>query len=129
MTSKYVMDTYAWVEYFIASPSGNKVKAILEAGEAEVYTNVVTLSETISAIFRRGLIAEETLEVILSHSNIFYVDIDFAKEVGVLHAETKKKIKSIGLTDVYVLLTARKVGGRVLTGDPHFKGFKEVVMI
>ncbi len=29
----------------------------------------------------------------------------------------------------FVVFTAKKLGAKILTGDPHFKGFKEAVMI
>jgi hypothetical protein len=29
----------------------------------------------------------------------------------------------------FVLQTARKLGAKIITGDPHFKGFKEAVLI
>lgn len=33
------------------------------------------------------------------------------------------------MADAFVLLTARKLGAKVVTSDPHFKGFKEAVLI
>ena len=43
--------------------------------------------------------------------------------------EIRKKIKDFGLADVFVLLTARKLNAKIITGDPHFKGFKEAILI
>ena len=65
----------------------------------------------------------------LSLSRVFPTDELFFKEVGLLHAEIKQNIKDFGMVDVVVLLTARRLNAKVLTGDPHFKGFKEAVMI
>ena len=53
----------------------------------------------------------------------------FSREVGVLHAEMRKKIRDFGLADAFVLATARKLNAKVLTGDSHFKNVKEAVMI
>ena len=41
----------------------------------------------------------------------------------------KKKIRDFGLIDAIILTTARKLKAKVVTGDPHFKKFKEVVFI
>jgi predicted nucleic acid-binding protein len=38
-------------------------------------------------------------------------------------------MKDFGLADAYVLATARKLKSKILTGDPHFKGMKEAVLI
>jgi len=46
-----------------------------------------------------------------------------------LHAEMRKQMKDFGLSDAFVMATARKLNARVLTGNPHFKGLKEAVMI
>ena len=50
-------------------------------------------------------------------------------EIGLLHAEIRKTVKDFGLGDCFVLSLARKIDGKILTGDPHFKGFKECVLI
>lgn len=55
--------------------------------------------------------------------------MEFSREAGLLHALIRKKIKDFGLIDAFVLLTARKIKARVLTGDNYFKGFKEVILI
>ena len=41
----------------------------------------------------------------------------------------RKKFKDFGLIDSMILLTTRKLDAKILTGDPHFKGFKETIFI
>jgi hypothetical protein len=41
----------------------------------------------------------------------------------------KSKNKNFGLADSFVLHAARKIGGRVLTGDPDFRGVKDAIML
>ena len=43
--------------------------------------------------------------------------------------EIRKKIQNFGMADCVILLTARKLNAKIITGDLHFKGFKEAVMI
>jgi predicted nucleic acid-binding protein len=41
----------------------------------------------------------------------------------------RKIERDFGLADAYVLVTARRLRSKVLTGDPHFRGVKEAVPI
>ncbi len=62
-------------------------------------------------------------------SLIFNINFDFVEEAGKLHADLKKDRKNISLADAFVLLTAKKLNARVVTGDPDFKGLREVILI
>ena len=62
-------------------------------------------------------------------SKIIIGSPEFAKEVGVLHAEVKKKIPNFSLGDAFVLQTAKSLNAKVLTGDPDFRSIKEALML
>ncbi|MBI4176250.1 MAG: PIN domain-containing protein [Candidatus Aenigmarchaeota archaeon] len=127
--SRYVIDTSAWIEYFDASNKGHQVRKLLDEGANEMITNLIICAEAISVVKRRGWDDAEAFEQILSHSSIFNGDINFAREAGLLHAEVRKSIKDFALADAFVLATARRLGAMILTTDPHFRGFKEAVLI
>jgi len=57
------------------------------------------------------------------------VDENLSKEAGMLHAEIRKTVKDFKLADAYIVASARRMGSTVLTGDPHFVGFNEAVLI
>ena len=126
---KYVIDAHAWIEYFLGSERGKKVREILDSNENEIFSSIITLAEVVSVTKRENRDAEEKYRDILNLSNIHFINPELAKETGILHAEIKKKIKDFGLADAFVLLTARKLGAKIVTGDPHFKGMKEAVLI
>src|SRR3989338_7931802 len=113
---KYVIDAHAWIEYFLGSDRGKKVKEIIEFNENEIFTSIITVAEVVSVTKRENRDAEEKYRDILNLSNIHFINLELAKETGILHAETK--IKHFGLADTFVLLTARKLGAKVVTGDP-----------
>lgn len=127
--SNFVIDAYAWIEYFNGTNLGEKVKNIIEDKDNKIYTNIVTLAELSSSYQRNSLSFDEEKKTLVSLSKIFSLDVDFAEEVGKLHAELKKTRKHIGLADIFVLLTAKKINGKVVTGDEDFRGLKEVIMI
>lgn len=127
--SKYVIDAYAWIEYFDGSVLGEKVKRIVEDTKNSIYTNVVTIAELAGHFKRKEFDFAETKKVLLSLSSIYLIDIEFAEEAGKLHVDLKKERKHMGLADVLILLTARKTDAKVVTGDEDFRGLKETVMI
>lgn len=126
---KYVIDAYAWIEYFIGGSKGEKVKEIIESPENEIFTSIITLAEVISVIKRNNGNAEEKYLDIMNLSNLHDISAEFSKDVGIAHASIKSKIKDFGLADAFVLFTARKIGAKIITGDPHFKEFKEAIII
>lgn len=126
-TSRYVVDSWAWVEYLDGTQAGNEVRSKLE--KSKIFTNSVTIAEVISRAARRGKDPNVALEAILSYSDIVEVDETLAKEVGLTHAEIKKSRSNFSLADAFALQTARRYRARVLTGDPDFKGLKEATMI
>ena len=126
---RYVIDAYAWIEYFIESEKGKRVKEIVESEENEIFTSLITIAEVSSIGAREKRDVELGNKIISGLSNIYGVNLEFAKEAGILHAETRKRIKDFGLADTFVLLTARKLGAKILTGDAHFKGFKDAILI
>ena len=124
-----VVDAYAWIEYFDGTTIGEKVKRVIEDANNVIFTNVITLAELASIFTRKNKNYEEAKKIILSRSSFYEVNMNFTEEVGKLHAELKKNRKHISLADVFVLLTAKKLGGKVITGDKDFKGLKEVIML
>lgn len=127
---KYVVDTWSWIEYLISSSSGEKVKEIVEDDKNEIYINSIILAEVISKTAREKRDSKIAFDALIALSIVVEIDDpNFSRDVGILHAEIKQKIRDFGLADAYVLLTARKINARIVTGDPHFKDFRETIMI
>ena len=127
--SKYVIDAYAWIEYLRGSRAGEKVRAVFEEENSEIYTCDVTIAEVISKTAREGQDVEVAYGVLLNNSQVVNVDEEVSRRAGLLHAEMRKIERDFGLADAYVLVTARRLRSKVLTGDPHFRGVKEAVLI
>ncbi len=129
MNERYIIDAYAWIEYLIGSKSGEKVKTTLEGEENEIYTCAVTVAEVVSKTAREGRDFEAAYDILVSNSHVVNVDEEVSKEAGVLHSEMRKTRRDFGLADAYVLAVARRMRSKVLTGDVHFKGIKETILI
>lgn len=126
---KFIVDSYAWIEYFIESERGSKVKNIIESPDNQVFTSIITIAEVSSISKRENRDWELAYKTIISLSKIYFLDLELSKEAGILHAEIRKTIKDFGMADTFVLLTARRIGAKIITGDKHFKGFKEAILI
>lgn len=124
-----MIDAWAWVEYLIGSKFGKKLEEVLDESSSEVYTCAITLGEVISKVAREGRDTEAAYTMLLSNSKIISIDEELSKHAGLLHCEIRKTAKDFGLADAYVLATAKMLKAKILTGDAHFNGIKETVLI
>ena len=126
--TKHILDAYAWIEYLDGSTSGKKVASIIENNN-EIYTCAITLGEVVSKVARMGKDAKIAYDVLLSNSQVITVDEELSLQAGLIHCEMRKTQKDFGLADAYILSTAPKLKSKIVTGDPHFQGIKEAIMI
>lgn len=120
---RLVVDSWAWVEYLRGSETGRRVDARLESTE-DLWTSVVSLTEVVSKYRRERIPEQPAIDAISSLSRLGVPSRDDAIEAGKIHAEVKPKSPNFGLADSFVLQLARKIGGKVLTGDSDFKGLR-----
>jgi len=135
--TKLVIDTYAWIEFFLGSEKGELVKKLLLSAE-EIYTPSVVLAEIARKYVSEDLsekTIEKRLKFIKKVSIIIEIDQELALKAGktyfelVEHAKRRKLKQRPGLIDAIILATARKLGAKIVTGDQHFKGLEETIWI
>jgi predicted nucleic acid-binding protein len=134
MHSKYIIDAYAWIEYFRASKYGEVAKEFIES--ADSVTPSIVVSEVSRKLQKEIDLGNETsegrlkrLEFISATSQVINLDFELAITAGKTACEMNKNVKGWGLADAIVLCTARKFRSKVVTGDEHFKDLEEVVFI
>lgn len=120
---RYVVDSWAWIEYFDGTKVGKRVDEITL--NAEAFTSAVTVAEVLSKSERQGKDTARIFDFIASLSKIINIDADLARAVGSLHARIKKDVPNFSLADAFALQLAKSVGAKVLTGDPDFEGMKD----
>ncbi len=126
---KYAVDSWAWIEYLDGSEIGLKIKPLLENQIDQKFTSVMTVSEIISWCVRKSKDIDVAIATLQGLSTIVPVGQEDAIMAGRLHGEIRKKIRDFGLGDAHVLALARKENAKILTGDLHFKDFKETILI
>jgi len=126
--SKYVIDAWAWIEYLDGTEGGRRVGVAIE-NDDEIFTCAMTIAEVVSRVARKGMNVKIAYDVMLNNSQVVNLGEELSLEAGLLHFKMRKTMKDFGLADAYVLAIARKLKSKILTGDPHFKGVKEAVLI
>jgi predicted nucleic acid-binding protein len=131
-----VLDSYAWIELFLGSEKGEKVKQLISDAD-EVRTPSIVLAE-VSRKYQRENVDERRvksrLETISSTSILTPVNTPVALKTGRAYLELAEKAKREkrrppSLFDAIVLATAREYNSKVLTGDKHFESVPETIII
>jgi predicted nucleic acid-binding protein len=126
---RYVLDSWAWLEYLEGSVTGKKVRDKIVDGKNEIFTHVVSIAEIISKVRRREKDTDAAWNAIVTNSKVVGINEIDSREVGLLHAKIKSKSSNFGLADAFVLAAARKLGGKVLTGDPDYAAIDDSIML
>ena len=133
---RIVVDSYAWIEIFKGSAEGKSAVEIL-AQAMEVYTPSTVMAEVARKYIREGLsqnVTKDRLRRITEASQVASIDGETACLSASGDEELRRHARSRGLTvpslfDGIVLGTARYLGCKVLTGDEHFAGLPETVLL
>ena len=130
----YVIDTYAWIEYVRGTAAGDAAKMYIE-DQRSIMPTIVILEFERYLLKRLGEGSdtaagyEAKKEFVKSVSTLIPLDYEISISEAKIDVEMKEKKKNWGMADSIVLATARHLNAKVVTGDEHFRGLKEAVMI
>ena len=123
-----VIDSYAWIEYFKGTSSGEKAREFVEKGSAA--TSAITLAELQEKYLREKWDSfEEDLKFITTKTAVIQLDRPISLLAGMINYQNKKQKKGWGMADSIVLATARISSAIVVTGDLHFEHLPDARMI
>jgi predicted nucleic acid-binding protein len=127
---KYVIDSYAWIEYFMGTEAGEKAKPIIESSEEKI-TPTICLAEVYAKTLKveNEELAEKERAFIKEKSALATLDEPIAVECAKVQNKMKKEVNEWGLADSIVYATALLKKAEVVTGDKHFKRLKNVIFI
>lgn len=126
--TRYLIDSYAWIEYFEGSKAGLKVKVILENDVC--FTSSLSFAEVTIKLLKKGKNANEAYSIMNSLSKEIIVDNSISFEAAIIYLEKRKNLKDIGIVDVIIMAQARADNLSIITGDSeHFKDEKNVILI
>jgi len=128
MKYEWVIDSYAWVEYFRGSARGAKTRDHIESRSAA--TSTITIAELQEKYLREKWTSfAEDMSFIIARTTLIPVDRTIALQAGQINHTRKKVQKDWGMADSIVLATAREMSAGVLTGDQHFRDIPEALLI
>ncbi len=133
---RIVVDSYAWIELFLGSSMGSRVRQLVESAE-DAYTPDSVLAELARKYFREGVsekLVRERLAAVQGASHVITIGPDLAVYASRAYQELverskKRRLRSPGLFDGLVLGAARLKDAKVVTADPHFKDLPETIWI
>jgi predicted nucleic acid-binding protein len=124
----YVVDSFAWFEYFSGSTAGARAKPFIESSKG--VTPTIVVAELSEKYRRMKLDFGADLDFIIARTRVIPLDTATAEKAGALSHERKRKVKRWGLADSIVLATARECKAKIVTGDEHFRDLvDESIMI
>ena len=134
MSYDFVIDSYAWIEYFRGSEGGALARFYIE--EENSATPTIVIAEISRKLLNEILAGRETkqgrenkLNFIKASTLIVELTAEIARATGEIDAERRKNVKGWGLADSIILATARKENAKVVTGDKHFADLKDEVIL
>jgi len=116
-----LIDSWLWIEYLKDTRHADDLEE-RAAGDEQLLISAITIAE-VQLYIRREKLAVD-LDEFFSKVTI----IPVSASIAMLAAGLKLKYK-LGLADAIILATAREHGAILVTGDPHFKGMKDVVCL
>ncbi len=122
-----LLDTSAWVEFFIKSEKGAVVKKILEIEKC--YTSIVTIAEISNWAMRENSNGSELIKFVISTTKILDLNTNIAFLAGELNFKRKKIVKKWGMIDSLIVATSLIYNLKVLTKDSYFRGLSNMQIL
>lgn len=125
----YLIDTHAWIEYFLGSENGDKVRDLLIDGDNEFVTAECSLAEIKSWCINNNQDFERFFRAVRANSTIVLVNTNNWIDSGEERSKQRKVQKNFGLIDAILLVKQKELGSKIITGDNHFKNLKNVLFL
>ncbi len=119
-----LVDTSAWIEWLIASPTGKAMKAVIPAREEWLVPTIVQLELAKWLVCEVG---EDRADQIVAFTQMCIV-VPLDTKIALAAAELCGKHK-LATADAVVYATAVEYGADLLTCDAHFDGLPGVTFI
>lgn len=127
MSFEYVLDTWAWFEYFKGTVRGKQVELILK--NHRVAITLVTIAELADKFWREKQEFVQFFAFIKSKAVI----LPLAEQVIMTAPKTKQELREkhpdASLVDAINLTTARISRAKLLTGDSGFEGIPNAEIV
>lgn len=125
----YILDSYAWVEYFIGSQKGEVLKKLFLGEKNRFATVECCLAEIHSWALKNKQDFDSLFRIIRSNSTILPLTEHDWIDAGKEHFEQRKTQHNFGLIDTVILIKQKEFNCLIVTGGKHFKGKKNIFFL
>lgn len=125
---QYIFDTYAWIEIFEETSKGDKALNLIDKSSKIVVADAI-FAEIYSWAVRNDFDPGKVIEDIRKQSNVFPIYTNIWVEAAAHREKMRKQKKDFGQMDALLLAIQDATGATIVTGDPHFKGLKNVILL
>ncbi len=130
MDSAYVLDSHALLAHFEDEAGGSQVEKILkaaQAGKTKLFLSVINFGEVYYTTFReRGRENADEVKSLMEQLPIIMVPAD--RDIT-LEAATLRGAHAVAYADCFSAALGVKKKAKVVTGDPEFRKFGELVAV
>ena len=119
-----LVDTSAWIEWLIASPTGGKVEPHLP-DEADWLVPTMVQLELAKWLVRE--VGEDKADQVIAFTQVCKV-VPLDSEIA-LSAVDACRAHKLATADAIIFATAQAHGASLITCDQHFKGLQNVTLI
>ncbi len=128
--SGILVDSWAWLEIMSGSPRGDRVCEVIR-DNSTVCVSVLTLYELRYRLEqiknREGAVS--IIKQITDQGEVIPIDAQVALLGGTIKIQQTSQKTPMGAVDCLILATARIHNLKVLTGDTHFNGLEETILL
>lgn len=119
-----LVDTSAWIEWLIASPTGQALAGQLPDPSDWLVPTMVQLELTKWLVREVG---EDKADQVIAFTQVCRI-VPLDTEIALAAAEACR-VHKLATADAIILATARAHGARLLTCDAHFAGLSDVTLV
>lgn len=123
---EYIIDSYAWVEYFVGSKKGEVLKKLFTDEKNKFFTIECCLAEIRGWAIKNNQDFDNILTIIKSNSESLSLTENDWILAGEERANQRKTKKNFGLIDSIILIKQKDLNCKIITGDIHFKDLKNI---
>ncbi|MBI2044707.1 PIN domain-containing protein [Candidatus Pacearchaeota archaeon] len=126
---KCIIDSYAWVEYFIGSEKGKVLRKLFLDKNNNFFTVECCLAEIKGWALRNSKDFSKFFEIIKRNSKKLLITEEDWISSAEERFKQRKTQKDFGLIDSIILSKQKELNCKIITGDKHFKEMRDVVFI
>ena len=125
----YLIDAYAWVEYFRGTEKGRKAAKSIDDPKLDLMTLESTVAEIKGWALRESKPFDDLYLVVRRNSKIVHTSLEEWLRAAELRMEVRRKVPGFGMLDALLLAAKERHDCGILTGDPHFRKMAGVTFL